>query len=698
MKQPDSIRLAPPVAAVKPRSQQRHGETLTDPYAWLRDDNWREALRDPARLDPEIRAYLEAENDYADACLEDDAALRKRLVQEMRGRMAETDSSVPDQDGPWLYFERFEAGGEQPAYYRLPAADPDAPPACLLDGEALSRRFSYFDLGEMGHSRDHRLLAYSADYNGAELYEIRLIDLATGEAVGEPIPETTGQVLWSADSRWLFYVTLDDNHRPCDVWRLRVGEPAASATRVYSEADPGFFVSLDETQSGRFLLISAHDHETGEVHVIPADAPKTPPQLFAARRTGVEYDIDDSGDAWTILTNDGAEDFCLMSAPHGRTTPDHWSVLLAHQPGRLILGLIEYRHFRVWLERVDALPRLVVMDKRSGESHPVAFDDEAYALGMDPGYAFDTTTLRFVYSAPHRPDETWDYDMHTRQRQLRKRRVLPCGHDPSRYTVRRLQAATADGEQVPVTVLHRRDLKLDGGNPCLLYGYGAYGISESAHFSASRLSLVDRGVVYAIAHIRGGKEKGYRWYRLGKGACKQNSFSDFASAADLLCQAGYTTPGRLAAMGGSAGGLLVGAVLNQRPELFGAAVADVPFVDTLNTMLDANLPLTPPEWPEWGNPIESAEAFRQIRSYCPYENVRPQRYPPLLIIAGVSDPRVTYWEPAKWAARLRATKTDDNLLLLKTNMEAGHAGLPGRYQALEEIALIHGFILRALDV
>ena len=423
--------------------------------------------------------------------------------------------------------------------------------------------------------------------------------------------------------------------------------------------------------------------------------------MVAPRDPLVEYDVehDAEGGRLVILTNaDGAEDFKLVTAPLDDPARGNWRDLVPHEPGRLILDMVEYAGHRVRLERVDALPRIVITDKAGGDEHAIAFDEDAYALGLGPGYEYDTATLRYSYASPATPDATYDYDMRERERVLRKRRRIPSGHDPDAYRVERVHAHAPDGESVPVTLLYRRDIELSADTPCLLYGYGAYGIAEAAAFSGNRLSLVDRGFVYAVAHVRGGMERGYRWYREGKGPRKTNTFDDFIAAAEHLIAAGYTGAGRIAALGGSAGGMLVGAVLNRRPDLFGAAVADVPFVDVLNTMLDPELPLTPPEWPEWGNPIEDPDAFETIRGYCPYQNVAARAYPPLLVIAGVSDPRVTYWEPAKWVASLRAAKTDDNLLLLKTHMAAGHGGVPGRFAALDETALIYAFVLKALGV
>ena len=695
----------PPIAERRPTRDQRHGMTLVDDYAWLRDANWREAMHEPSLLGADITAYLDAENAHTDAHMAPLATLRQNLVAELRGRIAERDASVPTPDGDWFYYVRFREAGQHPIFCRAPrSGGDDTPPGeplpdeqILLDGDTEAEGRSYFSLGTVNHSRDHRLLAFALDERGSEAYTLHVRDIETGEEIQPPITNTTGNLMWSADSATLFFTTLDDNHRPCKVWRLALGDAPDAAELVYSEPDPGFFVSVDTTQSDRFILINAHDHATSETRYIDSASPWEAPRLIAERVEGQECDVEDDGDDFVLLTNaDGAEDFKLVRTPIATPSREHWHTIVEHVPGRLILDHLEFADFRVRMERADALPRVVITDKRSGEDHAIRFDAEAYSLGVAPGYEHATRTLRFIYSAPNTPDETYDYDMASRRRTLRKRRSVPSGFTPEAYVVKRLHATASDGAEVPITLVHHVDTPIDGSAPCLLHGYGAYGISEAAAFASSRFSLIDRGFVHAIAHVRGGKECGYRWYANGKLEHKPNTFSDFIAVAEHLAEAGYTHRGAIVPHGGSAGGMLVGAVLNQRPDLWGAAIADVPFVDVLNTMMDETLPLTPPEWPEWGNPRDDAQAFETIRSYCPYQNVSAQDYPPTLVIAGVSDPRVTYWEPAKWVAKLRAHKTDTNPLLLKTHMAAGHGGLPGRFTALEETALIYAFVLDAL--
>ncbi len=441
-----------------------------------------------------------------------------------------------------------------------------------------------------------------------------------------------------------------------------------------------------------FIVIHCHDHETSEIWLIPADAPLSAPRLVAARDAGVEYSLDEAGGDLFILTNaGGAEDFKIVTAPLNAPGRENWRDLIAHQPGTLILAKTAYARHLVRLERSGGLPRIVIRRLTDGAEHAIAFDEEAYSLGLVGGYEFDTDILRFSYSSMTTPAEVFDYDMETRERTLRKTQEVPSGHDPSHYVTRRIMAPAEDGEVVPVSLLYRRDVPLDGSAPLWLYGYGSYGISIPAAFNTSILSLVDRGFVYAVAHIRGGKDKGYRWYADGKREKKANTFKDFIAAARHLAKTRVTSKGHIVAQGGSAGGMLMGAVANMAPELFQAIIAEVPFVDVLNTMLDDTLPLTPPEWQEWGNPIASKEAYEAIAAYSPYDNVSARAYPHILAVGGLTDPRVTYWEPAKWVARLRAMKTDDHLLLLKTQMEAGHAGSPGRFDRLKEVAFVYAF-------
>lgn len=643
-----------PSAPRRPSVSKWHDVEIVDDYAWLKADNWRDVMRDPGVLDPEIRAYLEAENAYSQAQLADTDELQETLYAEMRARLKEDDSSVPSPDGPFAYYARFAKGGQYPVVCRTPREGGDE--TILLDGNREAEGKAYWGLGDYDHSPNHRLFAYSCDEKGSELYTIHFRDLETGQDLPDEVPETGGSFVWANDSKTLFYVRLDEQHRPLKVYRHTVGTPSEDDVLVYEEKDSGYYVALGATQSAKYVVIDAHTHQTSEIYLIDADDPTQEPRLIEGRKFGHEYSVEHNGDTLYFLTNsDGAEDFRVCTAPVSAPQMENWRELIPHKSGCLILDIIVYRDHMVRLEREDGLPRIVVRRFADDGEHEISFPEEAYALGIMPGYEFDTKMTRFVYSSMTTPAETYDYELETRARTLRKRQQVPSGHTPSDYVTRRLHAPAADGETVPISILYHKDTPLDGSAPLLLYGYGAYGISIPASFSTGRLSLVDRGFIYAIAHIRGGKEKGYRWYTSGKLAKKVNTFTDFIAAGEYLADQELTQRGRIVANGGSAGGMLMGVVTNMAPDLFLGIIADVPFVDVLNTMLDKDLPLTPPEWPEWGNPIESKEDFATIRSYSPYENVEAKRYPHIFAYGGLTDPRVTYWEPAKWIARLRAS-------------------------------------------
>jgi oligopeptidase B len=703
--------ILPPIAARRPATSRWHGITLCDDYAWLRAENWQEVMREPALLDPAIRAHLDAENAHTDAVMADTRELQDELFAEMKARIKEDDSSVPTPDGPFDYYSSFVTGGQYPRICRRPRGGGGE--SILIDGNAEAEGAAYWQLGGTAHSPDHKLLAYAVDDKGSELFTIRVRDMATGRDLPDAIPDTRGGFVWANDSRTIFYVRLDDNHRPMFVYSHVMGTPAEADVLVHREADVGFYVGVGKTQSNRFVLIDVHDHQTSECYLIDADAPTAAPRLVAPRRFGHEYSVEHhcaagahaggagfgpserDGDRLIITTNGaGAEDFRIVTAPVDDPAEANWSELIAHKPGRLILETVALARHLVRLEREDGLPRIVVRRIADGAEHVIAFDEEAYSLGMSAGYEFDTDMIRFNYSSMTTPTEVFDYDLETRARTLRKRQEVPSGHNAADYVTRRVFAPAPDGETVPVSLLYRKDTPLDGSAPLFLYGYGSYGISIPASFSTTRLSLVDRGFIYAIAHIRGGKDKGYRWYTGGKHKTKLNTFTDFIAAGEYLVTQRYTRRGRIVANGGSAGGMLMGVVANMAPDLFLGIIADVPFVDVLNTMLDKDLPLTPPEWPEWGNPIESADDFSIIRAYSPYDQVQRKTYPHIFAYGGLTDPRVTYWEPAKWVARLRERKTDDNLLLLQINMAAGHGGASGRFEQLKEIALDYAFALK----
>jgi oligopeptidase B len=671
-----------------------HGQEKRDDYHWLKAANWQDVMQDPAKLPQDIRDYLQAENAYYEAMMADTEALQETLFREMKGRIKEDDSSVPAPDGPYCYMTSFVTGGQQPRFVRK-SRDLTGPETLLLDGNTLAEGRSYFRFGGINVSPDHALLAWSFDGNGSEFYEIRIRDTARNADLDDLLANTAGEAAWAADCKSFFYTLQDENHRPLKTYHHVLGTPQSADRLVYEESDTGKFTGVSKTNSDRFIAIDIHDHDTSEVRLIDAARPFDAPRLLAQRVAGVEYDVEHWNDLFVIKTNrDGAEDYKIVTAPIADPRPENWTDLVPHRPGCFITGYTVLKNWLVRLERENALPRIVVRDMTTGEEHIIAFDEEAYSLGIGEMREFDSDILRFTYSSMTTPTQVFDYDMRNRTRILRKTQEVPSGHDPKLYATRRIHAPAHDGETIPVTLLYRKDTPIDGSAPVWLYGYGSYGISIPAGFNTNILSLVDRGFIYAIAHIRGGQEKGRRWYKTGKLGQKTNTFRDFISCAEYLIAKGYTRKGQIVAQGGSAGGMLMGAVANMAPRLFRAIVAEVPFVDVLTTMLDDTLPLTPPEWPEWGNPITDMEAFHTIAAYSPYDNVTAQDYPHILAVGGLTDPRVTYWEPAKWVAKLRELKTDDNMLLLKTNMGAGHGGASGRFDRLKEVAFVQAFGLK----
>ncbi|ASY68094.1 S9 family peptidase [Sinorhizobium fredii] len=689
---------AAPVAQKKPLTDTRHGVARTDDYAWLRADNWQAMFKDPSILEPEIRRHLEAENEYMNAAMADTKDLQKALFAEMRGRIKEDDSSVPMKDGAFAYGTSYVKGGEHPRYFRIPrdgAAGDETIRQVLLDGDKEAAGKAYFRIAGLDHSSDHARGIWGYDDKGSEYFTLKVRDLSTGEDLSDVVENTGGGGAWAPDGKSFFYTVLDENHRPSRIYHHIVGKPQSDDRLVYEEPDPGFFMSVGGSLLDDFIYIDIHDHETSEYRLLSTKDLAAKPQLVAARVTGLEYSMTEGGAVFYILTNaDGAKDFKIMEAPVEAPQKENWHEVVPHRPGTLILSHMAYARHLVWLQRREGLPEIVIRDRRTGEEHAIAFAEEAYSLGLSGAAEYDTDVIRFSYSSMTTPSQLFDYNMATRERTLLKTQEVPSGHDPDLYVTRRVFAPAPDGAEVPVTLLYRKDTVLDGSAPCLLYGYGAYGITIPAGFNTNCLSLVDRGFVYAIAHIRGGKDKGFEWYEDGKMAKKTNTFRDFIAAADYLNQEKFTSYANIVAEGGSAGGMLMGAIANLAPEKFRGIIAAVPFVDVLNTMLDDTLPLTPPEWPEWGNPIESAEFYNIIAGYSPYDNVDAKPYPAILALGGLTDPRVTYWEPAKWVARLREKTTGSEPILLKTNMDAGHGGASGRFQRLEEIAFEYAFAIK----
>jgi oligopeptidase B len=687
----------PPVAERRPLSDTRHGISRTDDYAWLRADNWQAVFRDPAALDPAIRSYLEAENTYQNTVMADTAELQKTLFAEMKGRIKEDDSSVPSKDGPFAYGVSYVTGGQYPRYFRTPREGGDK--TIILDGDLEGKGKDYFSIGGVGHSHDHKQLLWAYDDAGSEYYTVLVRDLASGKDLPDRIENTGGGGSFDAEAKGVFYTVLDENHRPVAIRYHVLGLDNASDKTIYVEDDAGMFIDVSGSLLNDFVFISINDHETSEIRLIPANNPAATPKVVAPREVGVQYSLSEGGDTFYILTNaDGAKDFKIMTAPVAAPDKANWQEIVAHKEGCLILNVGAYADHMVRLEREDGLPRIIIHERKTGAEHAIAFDEEAYSLGLIGAAEYHTDTIRFSYSSMSTPSQTFDYNMVTRERRLLKTQEVPSGHDAADYVTRRVMAPSHDGELVPVSLVYHRTTKIDGTAPLLLYGYGAYGMSMPSGFNTSILSLVDRGFVYAIAHIRGGKERGYRWYEAGKRQHKQNTFKDFVAAAEYLTQQKFCAAGRIVAHGGSAGGMLMGAVANMAPHLFTGMIAEVPFVDVLTTILDDSLPLTPPEWPEWGNPITSVGDYNTIAAYSPYDNVKRQAYPAILAVAGLTDPRVTYWEPAKWVAKLREHNTGHNPVLLKTNMSAGHGGASGRFSRLEEVAFNYAFAIKAAEV
>ena len=696
----DITKRTPPRAKREPKTIDQAGRTRTDPYHWMKDENWQMVMRDPSQLREDIREYLEAENAYTKLELETPHAdLRDKLVAEMRGRIKEDDSSVPAIDGPFAYYSRYRTGEEYPVFARRNASDAfdaDAEETILFDGAAEGKGKAYFDIGTITHSPDHKLMSYSVDEQGSEYGTIRVRDIQTGEDQGVLIETATGDVVWASDASAFYWVNKNENGRTDKVFRHTLA--THEDTLIYEEADDGFFVGIDKSQSGEIIFITANDHTTSECHwMLASDTTSTALKCIAERAANHEYSAVHHDDAFYIQTNlDDAVDFKIMRAELQSNGTKDWTDVVPHRPGSLILGLHALKEHLVRLERADGLPEIIIRNRASSDEQSIAFEEAAYSLGLSGGYEFDTTEMRFSYASPSTPNQIFDYDIGSGQRALRKTQEVPSGHDPADYKAERIMATAADGAKIPITILRRADTPVDGTAPLLLYGYGSYGITIPANFSVIRLSLVDRGFIHAIAHIRGSTAKGYQWYLDGKLEKKTNTFTDFVAAGEHLIAQKYTSAGNIVGMGGSAGGLLMGAASNLAPDMFAGIIAAVPFVDVLNTMSDASLPLTPPEWPEWGNPIEDGDVYDRILSWSPYDQVTDKPYPAMLITGGLSDPRVTYWEPAKWAAKLRHEAPEGGPYYLRINMDAGYAGATGRFDRLQEVALEYAFALGAV--
>ena len=678
----------PPRAATRPHSFTAHGVTIEDPYAWLKDPTY------PEVEDTDILAYLAEENTYFEAAMAPHTPLVDTLYEEMKARIKEDDSSVPQKDGDWYYWTAFETGGQYRKWWRRPVAG--GPDELLLDEPALAEGHEYFRLGAFSVSNTGRYLAYAIDDDGGERFEVRVKDLTTGEHLPEVIPGMLSEIVWAGDDSGFLYGLANDQWRTDNARFHRLHTAIADDIVLFTEADEGYRVSVGETSSRKWIVLSTGDHVTTEIYLLPANDPLATPLLVSPRKDGREYDVDEHDGTLFIHTNDVHPNFRLVTA--SITTPGEWTELIGPSEHFYRTGVECYAKFFIVDGREDGLDQIEVHRYDGGTPKRIAFPEASYDAGLGDNPEYDMDVLRVGYESMVTPGTVYDYDVATGELTTLKVQEIPSGYDADGYRTERLKIAGPDGTQVPVSIVYPKDFPKDGSRPLFLYAYGAYGYAIPPGFSTGRLSLLDRGFAYAIAHIRGGDDLGQQWYLDGKLTKRTNTFDDFVDVARGLVAGGWTSAGRIAIAGRSAGGELMGAVVNSDPHLWGAVIADVPFVDVLNTMLDAELPLTPGEWPEWGNPIEDKAAFDLIRSYSPYDNVKPQDYPPLFISGGLNDPRVTYWEPAKWAAKLRATKTDDNILLLKTNMGAGHGGKSGRFESLREAAEEHAFVLWQLGV
>ncbi len=679
----------PPVAATRPHSFTMHGITIDDPYAWLKDPNY------PDVTDKQVLAYLEQENAYFEAQMAPHRPLVDRLYEEMKARIKEDESSVPQKDGDHLYWTAYETGGQYRKWWRKPLAG--GPDELLLDEPALAEGKEYFRLGAFAISNDATKLAYAIDDNGSERFTIHVKDLATGALLPDTIPGMLSEIVWTADDSGFLYGLANKEWRTDNARFHRLGSDPAEDVELFHEDDEGYRVAVGETSDRQWIVIGTGDHVTSEIRLLPANDPFAEPILVAPRLPGREYDVDTHGDTLFIHTNDTDPMWRLVTAPI--TAPGEWSERIAPSAHFYMTGVECFRDFFIVDGREDGLDQIEIHAYDAATPpRRIAFPEPSYAAGIGDNPEYDQTVLRLGYESMVTPGTVYDYDTATGELTTLKVQEIPSGYDAGGYATERLKISARDGTQVPVSIVYPRDFPRDGSRPLFLYAYGAYGHAIPPGFSTGRLSLLDRGFAYAIAHIRGGDDLGQQWYHDGKLEKRSNTFNDFVDVAKGLIEQGWTSAGRIAIAGRSAGGELMGAVVNSDPGLWGAVIADVPFVDVLNTMLDETLPLTPGEWPEWGNPIEDREAFELIRSYSPYDNVKEQDYPPLFISGGLNDPRVTYWEPAKWAAKLRATKTDHNLLLLKTNMGAGHGGKSGRFESLREAAEEHAFVLWQLGV
>ncbi len=680
-----STNVEPPVANIKPHAQTLHGYTWVDNYHWLRE-----------RENPKVIDYLKAENKYTQSMTKHTRSLQSKLYKEMKSRIKETDLDVPVKKGGYYYYTKTIKGKQYPIHVRK-LKSLDAKEEILLDPNKLARGKKYFRIGRFRVSPDHKLLAYSVDTAGSETYTVFIKNLESGKLLNDQIPNTYYSLEWGNDNHTLFYSTLDHAKRPFKIFRHILGHKAADDQWVYHEKDESYFVRLSKSRSQGFILMNLNSSITSEVHYLYADRPLSEFQVIAPRMHGVEYDVEHHGRYFYITTNQDAINFKLMRTPIKTPGRTHWEEVIAHRPDVKLDGVDAFAHHLAIYEREYGLKKLRIRPMGDHQEHYVTFPEPVYTFRATGNEEFNSDTIRYSYTSLVTPNSVIDYNMTTKRAELKKQDEVLGGYDPSRYTTQRIYATAPDGTKVPISLVYKNGLVRDGKNPALLYGYGSYGANMDPRFSSSRLSLLDRGFVYAIAHIRGGGDMGRPWYEDGKFLHKKNTFTDFIACAEHLIAEGFTTPKLLAIRGGSAGGLLMGAVTNMRPDLFNTVLAHVPFVDVINTMLDPTIPLTVIEYEEWGNPNDKTY-YDYMMSYSPYDNIKAKNYPNMLITAGLNDPRVQYWEPAKWTAKLRTMKTDNNVLVLKTNMGAGHGGSSGRYDRIHEKAFEYAFMLDTLGI
>ena len=673
----------PPRALRRPIRREIHDDVLIDDYFWLRD-----------RENPDVLAYLAAENAYTEAVMQPTVALQEKLYQEMRNRLQQTDLSVPEPIDDYFYYTRTAEGHLYPFYCRK-YQSLDAPEELLLDQNQLAVGHPYCGIGNFKISPDHRQLAYSLDTAGNETYTLYTKDLTTATVLPDQIPNTYYGLEWTNDNSTLYYTVLDDAKRAYRLFRHHLGDDPANDSLIYEEPDLRFNLRLHKSKSQAYLFMTVDSNITSEIWFIPAGPASAALQLVEPRQQGVEYYVTHHDDRFFITTNDQARNFRVMTAPVNNPSKAHWQEFIPHRETVTVNSTEAFRQHLVIFEREAGLRQIRVLDLTTSQAHRVRFPEDVYTFSLHSNPQFDSQLLRFTYMSLTTPRTVFDYNMVTRTLDLKKREEILGGYDPNHYQTRRIWATAPDGVQVPISLVHRKDLALDGNNPAFLHGYGAYGASREPWFNASYISLLDRGFVIAIAHIRGGGEMGRQWYEDGKLLHKKNSFTDFIACAEQLVQQGYTSPAKLVIAGRSAGGLLMGAVTNMRPDLFAGVIAGVPFVDVIHTMLDPSIPLTVSEFEEWGNPTDQV-FYHYMKAYSPYDNVTAKAYPSILTTAGFNDPRVQYWEPAKWVAKLRSLKTDNHRLLFKTNMGAGHSGASGRYDYLHEVAFEYAFLLDVL--